>query len=100
LKTKVKLYLHHTPSPSGEGWGEVRRGFFTHGYSHLIPSGSGKSKTKFYLSSGLNSRIYLSVLKTKVKLYLDHTPSPPGEGLGEVREDWGEVKKPITNSTQ
>jgi len=27
LKTKVKLYLNHTPSPSGEGWGEVvRRG--------------------------------------------------------------------------
>jgi len=55
LETKVKLYLNHTPSPpgegwgevkervgvrSGEGWGEVRRGFFTHGYSHLIPSGS------------------------------------------------------------
>jgi len=23
---KVKLYLIHTPSPSGEDWGEVRRG--------------------------------------------------------------------------
>jgi len=51
----------------------------------LIPSGSGKNTTNLYLPSGHISRAIYQVLKTKVKLYLNHTPSPPGEGWGEVR---------------
>jgi len=51
---------------------------------HIMRVRDGNT-TKFYLPSGHISRAIYKVLKTKVKLYLNHTPSPPGEGWGEVR---------------